>query len=319
MNTSTNTNTNNNNTTYNGTSTNTNNNNNTTNYTGNTTSNNTNTNNNTNNTTVNSTSNNTNTNNNNSNINQNVNSTSNNTNTNNTTSNNTNNNNNYNESKSDSNVTSNNTNTNNNTNNNTNKNYNETNQKITQEIKSPPPSAIAPSIGASFSQDLCTTGVSGAVQTQLFGVAAGKSVTDKNCERIKLSKTVYDMGMKVAAVSLMCQDERVFAAMEMAGTPCPYMGKIGQEAAAAWDVNPQERPDYEAYMERLDNQAVRQKQLDKLEDAIEDDKKAKFVAACKKTRHLSGEHKGIKKSGRTCRIEWKNLQKNEEIIEALEE
>ena len=127
------------------------------------------------------------------------------------------------------------------------------------------------------------------------------------------------MGMKVAAVSLMCQDERVFAAMEMAGTPCPYMGKIGQEAAAAWDVNPQERPDYEAYMERLDNQAVRQKQLDKLEDAIEDDKKAKFVAACKKTRHLSGEHKGVKKSGRTCRIEWKNLQKNEEIIEALEE
>ena len=323
--TSTNTNTNNNNntnnTTYNGTSTNTNNNNNTTNYTGNTTSNNTNTNNNTNNTTVNSTSNNTNTNNNNSNINQNVNSTSNNTNTNNnnnnTTSNNTNNNNNYSESKSDSNVTTNNTNNNNNKN--ENRNYNETTQKIEQEIKSPPPSAIAPSIGASFSQDLCTTGVSGAVQTQLFGVAAGKSVTDKNCERIKLSKTVYDMGMKVAAVSLMCQDERVFAAMEMAGTPCPYMGKIGAEAADAWDVNPQERPDYEAYMERLDNQAVRQRQLVKLEEAVEDDRKAKFVAACKKTRHLSGDHKGVKKSGRTCRIEWKSIQANEELLEALEE
>ena len=127
------------------------------------------------------------------------------------------------------------------------------------------------------------------------------------------------MGMKVAAVSLMCQDERVFAAMEMAGTPCPYMGKIGAEAADAWDINPQERPDYEAYMERLDNQAVRQRQLVKLEEAIEDDRKAKFVAACKKTRHLSGEHKGVHKSGRTCRIEWKNLQKNEEIIEALEE
>jgi len=321
--TNTNTNNNNNNTTYTGTSTNTNNNNNnnTTNYTGNTTSNNTNTNNNTNNTTINSTSNNTNTNNNNSNINQNVNSTSNNTNTNNnnnnTTSNNTNNN--YNESKSDSNVTTNNTNTNTNNNKNENRNYNETTQKIEQEIKSPPPSAIAPSIGASFSQDLCTTGVSGAVQTQLFGVAAGKSVTDKNCERIKLSKTVYDMGMKVAAVSLMCQDKRVFAAMEMAGTPCPYMGKIGQEAAAAWEVNPQERPDYKEYTERLDNQAVRQTQLDKLEDAIENDKKVKFVSACKKTRHLSGEYKGVKKSGRTCRIEWKQLQKSEQVIEALEE
>ena len=210
-------------------------------------------------------------------------------------------------------------NTNNNNNKNENRNYNETTQKIEQEIKSPPPSAIAPSIGASFSQDLCTTGVSGAVQTQLFGVAAGKSVTDKNCERIKLSKTVYDMGMKVAAVSLMCQDERVFAAMEMAGTPCPYMGKIGAEAADAWDVNPQERPDYEAYMERLDNQAVRQRQLVKLEEAVEDDRKTKFVSACKKTRHLSGEHKGVKKSGRTCRIEWNSIQANEELLEALED
>ena len=153
----------------------------------------------------------------------------------------------------------------------------------------------------------------------MFGVAAGKSVTDKNCERIKLSKTVYDMGMKVAAVSLMCQDERVFAAMEMAGTPCPYMGKIGAEAADAWDVNPQERPDYEAYMERLDNQAVRQRQLVKLEEAVEDDRKTKFVSACKKTRHLSGEHKGVKKSGRTCRIEWKSIQANEELLEALED
>ena len=68
-----------------------------------------------------------------------------------------------------------------------------------------------------------------------------------NCERIKLSKTVYDMGMKVAAVSLMCQDERVFTAMEMAGTPCPYMGSIGAEATTAWKDNAQERPDAKEY------------------------------------------------------------------------
>ena len=305
--TSTNTNNNNNNTTYNGTSTNTNNNNNTTNYTGNTTSNNTNTNNNTNNTTINSTSNNTNTNNNNSNINQNVNSTSNNTNTNNnnTTSNNTNNN--YNESKSDSNVTSNNTNTNNNTNNNTNKNYNETNQKITQEIKSPPPSAIAPSIGASFSQDLCTTGVSGAVQTQLFGVAAGKSVTDKNCERIKLSKTVYDMGMKVAAVSLMCQDPRVFAAMEMAGTPCPFEGKIGEEAANAWASHVEERPDYEDYAKKIEGREAKIVAAEKEVAREKQNEIDAFIKACKKTKWTEGKHKGVHKSGRTCRKEWAEL------------
>ena len=63
-----------------------------------------------------------------------------------------------------------------------------------------------------------------------------------NCERLKLSKTIYDMGMKVAAVSIMCQDPRVFNAMKMAGTPCPFLGKIGQEASKEWDANPELQP-----------------------------------------------------------------------------
>ena len=100
-------------------------------------------------------------------------------------------------------------------------------------VKSPPPSAISPSINNS-NADLCTVGVSGAVQTQILGISAGKTVRDMNCERLKLSKTMYDMGMKVAAVSIMCQDQRVFDAMEMAGTPCPFLGKIGEEAQGEW-------------------------------------------------------------------------------------
>lgn len=115
-------------------------------------------------------------------------------------------------------------------------------QVIDQNLKSPPPSAIAPSM-MSYSQDLCTTGVSGAVQTQIVGISGGKAVRDQNCERIKLSKTLYDMGMRVAAVSLLCQDDRVFRSMEMAGTPCPFMGKIGVEATAAWEENADARPD----------------------------------------------------------------------------
>ena len=245
----------------------------TTTSTSNVTSNNTNTNTNVNTNT--STSNNTNTNNNilsggtnntNTNINTNT-STSNNTNTNNnfstSTSNNTNTNNNNNTVQSTStavntnnntnNTTSNNTNTNisesvsesvattTNTNNNVNENRNVSEstqtQNINQKIESPPPSAIAPSIGSSYSQDLCTTGVSGAVQTQIFGISGGKSITDTNCERIKLSKTMYDMGMRVAAVALMCQDDRVWTAMKMAGTPCPYEGMIGDEAGVAWEEN----------------------------------------------------------------------------------
>ena len=248
-NTSTNTNNNANTTTYTGTNTSTNTNTNNTNYTGNSTSANTNsntntsTNTNTNNSTVNSTNN------------TNYNSTNNNTNTNNSTSSNTNNNNNNNNStvnstsqnSSDINTKSDNTNTNNNnttsSNKNENINRNETVQKIEQDIKSPPPSAIAPSIGSSYSQDLCTVGLGGAVQTQLFGLSAGGSVRDENCERIKLSKTLYDMGMKVASVSLMCQDQRVWDAMRMAGTPCPYEGKIGDEAQAEWDNNPKRAPE----------------------------------------------------------------------------
>ena len=108
-------------------------------------------------------------------------------------------------------------------------------------VKSPPPSAISPSINGSNS-DLCTVGVSGAVQTQILGVSTGQTYRDANCERLKLSKTLYDMGMKVAAVSVMCQDRRVFDAMSMAGTPCPYNGKIGEEAYELWKKNPQEMP-----------------------------------------------------------------------------
>lgn len=109
------------------------------------------------------------------------------------------------------------------------------------KVMSPPPSAITPSINAS-NTDLCTVGLGGAVQTQILGISGGSSFTDKNCERLKLSKTLYDMGMKVAAVSVMCQDSRVFNAMKMAGTPCPYLGKIGKEAAKEWNSNPQLQP-----------------------------------------------------------------------------
>lgn len=110
------------------------------------------------------------------------------------------------------------------------------------KVESPPPSAIAPSINSANS-DLCTVGVSGAVQTQILGISGGKTVRDMNCEKLKNAKTLYDMGMKVAAVSVMCQDERVFQAMMDAGTPCPYDGMIGDQAKAAWLANQNKEPD----------------------------------------------------------------------------
>jgi hypothetical protein len=122
----------------------------------------------------------------------------------------------------------------------TNRNINDS--TITQRVIQPPPTAVAPAMLSGGNADLCSTGSSGSVQTQVFGVSSGGTVRDMNCERLKLSKTLYDMGMKVAAVATMCQDRRVFDAMLAAGTPCPYEGKIGAQAKLMWDLNPDQIP-----------------------------------------------------------------------------
>ncbi len=111
-------------------------------------------------------------------------------------------------------------------------------------IRTNPPSAISPSMNSSNS-DLCAMGVSGAVQTQILGISTGRMYRDLNCERLKIASKLYDMGMKVAAVSVMCQDWRTYDAMEKAGTPCPIGGFIGDDAAAEWKKNPRMQPKQE--------------------------------------------------------------------------
>ena len=124
----------------------------------------------------------------------------------------------------------------------------------TTTVDKTPPTASAPNVMIN-NQDVCSTGTSAAVQTQVLGIAGGTTIRDLNCERLKLSRALYGMGMKVAAVSLLCQDARVFESMEMAGTPCPYKGKIGIEAAKAWAENPEKRPDYEKWLKENDLEA----------------------------------------------------------------
>ena len=124
-------------------------------------------------------------------------------------------------------------------------------------------SANSPSYSA-MSQDVCSLGLSGSVSTLGFGGSFGKHIRDLNCERIKLSKVLYDYGMKVAAVSILCQDERVFEAMQMAGTPCPFEGKIGKEALAQWNKYDIERPDYETYITKLESRSQIDKELEEI-------------------------------------------------------
>jgi hypothetical protein len=115
----------------------------------------------------------------------------------------------------------------------TSRSVSETTSNSTTTVKSPPPTAVAPAI-TTINNDICATAASGAVQTQILGISMGGTTRDMNCERIKLSKNLFDMGMKVAAVATLCQDDRVFKAMLDAGTPCPVQGKIGEQAKEIW-------------------------------------------------------------------------------------
>jgi len=139
------------------------------------------------------------------------------------------------------------------------------------DIRSAPPSAAAPSYN-SMTQDVCAVGVSAGVQTFGIGLSGGKHVIDENCERLKLARILNDFGMKVAAVAILCQDERVFESMIQAGTPCPIDGKIGKDALALWTKYDHERPDYSIYVKRMNDREKKEKKLAK-EAALAEKKK----------------------------------------------
>ena len=128
----------------------------------------------------------------------------------------------------------------------------------TTTVKSPPPSAIAPQFGSGNNSDLCTISSSGSVQTQILGLSIGTTYTEDNCLRLKKAQKLYMFGMKVAAVSVMCQDPDVWAAMMSAGTPCPIDGLIGQQAKDAWAVKTSEIP-----MPPEENEITAQQKRDK--------------------------------------------------------
>jgi hypothetical protein len=137
-----------------------------------------------------------------------------------------------------------------------------------------PPTANSPSVVVNNS-DVCKTAAAGAVQTQILGISSGITITDENCERIKLSRSLYSMGMKVAAVSTLCADPRVWDAMHMAGTYCPYMGSIGDEARTAWEENPDMIPDGSLIFKKIEIEK-KEKQTTGLTDG---QKLVKFIIA----------------------------------------
>ena len=137
-----------------------------------------------------------------------------------------------------------------------------TNNTTNSDIRSSPPQAGAPSYN-SMTQDVCAVGGSLGVQTFGLGISGGKHFIDKNCERLKLARILNDFGMRVAAVAILCQDERVFESMENAGTICPIDGKIGKEALALWKKYGHERPDYKTYVKRMTDREKADKKAEK--------------------------------------------------------
>ena len=141
---------------------------------------------------------------------------------------------------------------------------------------STPPTASSPSVVVNNS-DVCKTAVAGAVQTQILGISSGITVTDENCERIKLARSLYASGMKVASVSILCQDPRVWDSMTMAGTPCPYMGSIDQDAETGWKENMDMIPEGSVIYAKWNDEI---NQI-KVKEGVESDgaKLAKFIIA----------------------------------------
>ena len=177
-----------------------------------------------------------------------------------------------------------------------------TNNTTNSDIRSSPPSASAPSYNA-MTQDVCAVGISAGIQTFGIGVSGGKHVTDKNCDRLKLARILNDFGMKVAAVAILCQDERVFESMLQAGTPCPIDGKIGKEAMKLWTKYDHERPDYDIYVKRMKEREKIKKEIEKKE-ALEAKKKAKEEA--KMTKEFNEFDKRVEKKieEKKKKIEW---------------
>ena len=168
-----------------------------------------------------------------------------------------------------------------------------TTNNSTSNTKSSPPSAGAPSFN-SMTQDVCAVGVSMGIQTFGIGISGGKHAIDKNCERLKLARILNDFGMKVAAVAILCQDERVFESMIQAGTPCPIDGKIGKEAKQLWSKYDHERPDYKTYVKRMDDRKkadeAEQKRITKEMEAMDEakaiaDKKVENAKKMKDWKH----------------------------------
>jgi len=132
---------------------------------------------------------------------------------------------------------------------------NSTNSNSTSNIRSSVSPSSSPSLTSGM--DSCSLSVSAGVSTFNFGLSAGQAYSDPICQAIKKARALKDLGMSVAAISVLCNSDEtgiIFESMLDSATPCPVMidGKslIGAEAIAIYKKYPKLRLDYDRWVKR---------------------------------------------------------------------
>jgi len=104
------------------------------------------------------------------------------------------------------------------------------------QARNPVASAVAPMLTSA--NDSCMGSTSVGAQGVTLGVSVGHTWTDENCVMLKNTMMLWNMGRQEAAVALMCGNDKVREALELAGTECPQTARKREEAkAVTWDVN----------------------------------------------------------------------------------
>ena len=92
------------------------------------------------------------------------------------------------------------------------------------------PSVAGPNL--TTSNDTCMGSTSGSANGTGFGISFGTTWTDEHCKRLKMSRELWNKGMKAASLAMDCMDATARVALEITGTPCPQSMTVEERRIA---------------------------------------------------------------------------------------
>ncbi|WP_232096901.1 MULTISPECIES: hypothetical protein [Comamonas] len=109
------------------------------------------------------------------------------------------------------------------------------------------PSVSGPNL--TTSNDTCMGSSSGSANGPGFGVSFGTTWTDEHCKRLKMSRELWNKGMKAASLAMDCMDPAARVALEITGSKCPQSmtaderrNNYGPDASAQGSATPAVSP-----------------------------------------------------------------------------